>query len=308
MWLPRIDHVYRMFIDNNQAIQLRYDKDISKERMQLLDRILVSDGSPTNTAFHLIWAIDDMYSQSTGMIDHELQKIRDSIGYDRKLVDGLMRARKGIRQGLNNRFLNHLDPLFLPAAGLLAMYEGGDHDGGWADVYDQMDGHLRASVPGKMLQQRLPLLVGKKMPDFSLPDGQGKTVSLKDLPSKGKLTLVRFWATNSYNRAAFDAELKAMYQQYHNKGLNVVAVSTDTKLDTWKQTLQTEQYPWQNVIDLRGEAVVDTVYHELGSLAGPNTTNVLLDTEGNIVAWDVYGLELRWYLDTILNPEPAENR
>ena len=305
MRFPRLGRLYRMFIDNNQDMTVRFDNDLAKVRFELVDRILRCDGSPTNDAFHLIWAVDDMYAQSNGMIGHDLDKVRDSLGYNRNIVSGLMRAKKAVRDALNVRFLNHMEPIFLPGAALFAMYESGDHDAVWADVFDQMDDHLRNSVPGKMLQTRLSILVGNQMPDFNLPDDKGNSVHLGDLTAKSKLTLVRFWASNSYNRQAFDQELKAMYQKYHDKGLNVVAVSTDSTSSNWMQALQTEHYPWLNVIDLRGKSVVDPVYHELGSLSGPNTTNVLLNKEGKIVAWDVYGLELRWYLDNMLDPDSS---
>ncbi len=48
--------------------------------------------------------------------------------------------------------------------------------------------------------------------------------------------------------------------------------------------------------------VVDSVYHEFSAHPDKlrNVTNVLIDANGKIIAWDPTGLELQWYLDKYL--------
>jgi hypothetical protein len=42
-------------------------------------------------------------------------------------------------------------------------------------------------------------------------------------------------------------------------------------------------------------SMINDVYNE-GGHSIPNTTNILLDDKGKIIAWDVNGPELEWYL------------
>lgn len=301
IWIRGDRYFYRIFIDNGQDIKLSYDNDINKNLHQGLDREITCIGSPTNDVFHNVWAMDEVFDLYNGGTSWMLKKIKDSVGYDRYLVGTAMRQEKAFNDAFRIRIASRTDPEFVQGSALFALYEPDSHSPFWDDMYNQMDEHLRNSVLGKKMQQRLQILVGKKMPDFSLPDVHGNQVKLNDQLAKNKLTLVRFWATKSYERSEFDQELRNMYQQYHNKGLEIIAISSDQYMDQWKETLGKEQYPWMNLVDLKGKTYVDTVYHELGNLEGPNTTNVLIDQHGKIIAWDVYGIRLQWYLDTYLN-------
>ncbi len=60
--------------------------------------------------------------------------------------------------------------------------------------------------------------------------------------------------------------------------------------------------PWYQVSDLKGpKGIVNNIYHEYGNPDYPNTTNVLLDEKGKIVAYDKTGVELQWYIARALD-------
>jgi hypothetical protein len=59
--------------------------------------------------------------------------------------------------------------------------------------------------------------------------------------------------------------------------------------------LKSEQHPWYDVINAGGK-LVEQLYNEYGGFRNERITNVLLDADGKIVAWDVKGPELQWYL------------
>ncbi len=78
-------------------------------------------------------------------------------------------------------------------------------------------------------------LVGKKAPEFTLKDMNDKAVSLSSL--KGNVVLISFWATwcppcrdemPSFNR---------LYREFRNRGLAIVAVSTDRSASLVKDFL-----------------------------------------------------------------------
>ncbi len=74
-------------------------------------------------------------------------------------------------------------------------------------------------------------------------------------------------------------------------------LTAHTLLNKWKAGILANDLPWPQVSDLKGgNGVVGKVYHEYGDARNPNATNVLIDDRGKIVAWDIYGPELQWYL------------
>lgn len=65
----------------------------------------------------------------------------------------------------------------------------------------------------------------KIAPDFSLPDIEGNTFRLSDL--KGKIVLIDFWATwCPFCRASIPI-LKELYNDYKDKGLEIVGIALE---------------------------------------------------------------------------------
>ncbi len=123
-------------------------------------------------------------------------------------------------------------------------------------------------------------------------------ISLKNILNSGKLIIVQFWASNSTQVDKYQGELLNIYNRYHNKGLNIVGISSDTVANKWKGAIVRNDLPWLQVSDLKGKnGVVHTIYKEFGVDARiPNTTNVVIDPDGKIVAWDISGPELEYLL------------
>ena len=86
------------------------------------------------------------------------------------------------------------------------------------------------------------------LPDVALPDMKGDTVDLKSL--KGKVVLLSFWATYCETCVQQNLELKKIYNQFKNKGFEVMQVSFDNNEETWKQAIRYDELPWINVIDI----------------------------------------------------------
>jgi peroxiredoxin len=97
-----------------------------------------------------------------------------------------------------------------------------------------------------LMQSATPL---KGLPKLSLPDMAGDTVNLTSF--KGRYTLLTFWT--SYNTASVNQnlELKKIYQQYRNKGFEIVQVSFDNSIDDWKKAIRYDELPWISLIDTR---------------------------------------------------------
>lgn len=267
-----------------------------------LSHSLIIEGSQSNHAWDCLVPVVQTYTNEIKMLNGYLRSIKDSVGFDPSLVSGILTAKNKINETIYTILLEKMSreyramiPYFL--------YDRGDvllgHVSFLPDVYSRFTNEEKNSFYGKLVLERLPLCVGQPFPVFTLPQPDGKIIALKELIEKNKMTIVHFWADQSVDRKNYEDELKVFYKKYKDKGLAVVGFSSDKYADLWKDVVQKDQLSWYNVSDLRGEdGMVNRVYHEYGDpeFTIRNTTNVLIDSSGKIVAWDVSGLELQWYL------------
>jgi peroxiredoxin len=91
---------------------------------------------------------------------------------------------------------------------------------------------LTAEAPSPWSIDELP---GKKAPEFTLKDVNGKSLSLSSL--KGNVVLVSFWATWCPPCRDEMPSLNRLYRSTRDKGFVVVAVSTDRGASTVKDFL-----------------------------------------------------------------------
>ncbi len=68
-------------------------------------------------------------------------------------------------------------------------------------------------------------LAGKKAPQFTLNDLSGNDISLSSF--QGKVVLLNFWATWCPYCREERASLNSLYNKYKDRGLAIIAVSTD---------------------------------------------------------------------------------
>ena len=100
--------------------------------------------------------------------------------------------------------------------------------------------------------------------DISLPGLDGKNVKLSE--KLGKVTMVYFWqATAEQKMFNLDA-LVPIYEQFHQKGFEVYAVSMDSDKAAWAAAVRNQQLPWVNVCDTRGALSPYVTSYGIGSL------------------------------------------
>ncbi len=90
-------------------------------------------------------------------------------------------------------------------------------------------------------------LVGKAAPDFTLKDTSGKTVSFSQF--KGKPVLIEFWATWCPYCLEVLPGVQKIYKEYSSKGVEVVAVSVDTKQEKVVPFLEKNAYTMPVLLD-----------------------------------------------------------
>lgn len=102
-------------------------------------------------------------------------------------------------------------------------------------------------------------------PDITLPDMKGEMVSLSDVDSKVIILYFTTVTEASQNRLSVDV-LKPLYQEMHEKGLEIYQVSLDPDKVAWATTIKGQELPWINVCDSRGASSPYLVSYALNSL------------------------------------------
>ncbi|UUC44019.1 TlpA disulfide reductase family protein [Flavobacterium cerinum] len=139
----------------------------------------------------------------------------------------------------------------------------------------------------EFLAKQTAVQVGKPAPDFSAPNPEGKTVSLKE--SLGKATIIDFWASWCGPCRAENPNVVALYNELHSKGLNIIGVSLDQDAAKWKEAITKDQLTWTQISNLKSWQDPIAAQYNVKSI--PQT--FLLDASGKIVAKDLKGAELK---------------
>jgi peroxiredoxin len=115
--------------------------------------------------------------------------------------------------------------------------------------------------------------IGTGAPDFSIEDLSGDRVSLSSF--RGKPVLLNFWATWCPYCRKERSHLNSLYQDYKDKGLIILSVSTDRKVEKVKQYLKKMPADFMVLSDRKGGAA--STYNVIGL-----PTSYLINSEGII--------------------------
>jgi len=136
--------------------------------------------------------------------------------------------------------------------------------------------------------------VGGLAPDFTLNTPEGTPLSLSSL--RGKIVLLDFWASWCAPCRKENPNVVAVYNQYKDKGFDILGVSLDREKGAWLKAIADDQLTWHHVSDLKfwqSEAAI-----KYGVQSIPFT--LLLDKEGKIIAKNLRGEELARKLAELL--------
>ncbi len=127
---------------------------------------------------------------------------------------------------------------------------------------------------------------GEQMPLFTITESErgAAPLALAEVCKQNKYTLLDFWASWCGPCRKEIPNLKALYEQFHAKGLEILSVSIDKNVEQWRKACAEEQLPWLSYHDTEG---VDGLYKVQFIPA-----MFLLDSEGRLVVMNIRGEEL----------------
>jgi peroxiredoxin len=131
-------------------------------------------------------------------------------------------------------------------------------------------------------------------PDFTMPDVNGKLVSLSSF--RGKYVLVDFWASWCRPCREENPNVVAMYNKFKGKNFTILGVSLDKQKAAWLQAIKEDGLTWNHVSDLKFWNSAAVPLYNIEGIP----YNVLIDPQGKIIAKELRGADLENKLQEVL--------
>lgn len=145
------------------------------------------------------------------------------------------------------------------------------------------------------------LEVGQRAPDITLPNPEGKKLSLSDL--EGKIVLLHFWQSWASSNRRENQQVVKIYNKYKDRGFTVFSVSLEEDLgrNRWQETIQKDSMTWpyhvSNLEGFRGQGNADIINNY--DLRG-TTSYFLIDRNGNLATRNITIYQIENELKKIL--------
>lgn len=126
---------------------------------------------------------------------------------------------------------------------------------------DEVDRRLNAMNLGIRIQNASE----STFPDLDLPSIGGFKLKLSEV--RAKVVMVYFWTASDAKQKMYNNDaLIPVYNDFHDKGFEIYAVSLDTDKGVWASAVKDQKLPWVNVCDGLGAASPAAALYNVKSL------------------------------------------
>ncbi|MDR0565730.1 MAG: AhpC/TSA family protein [Prevotellaceae bacterium] len=127
------------------------------------------------------------------------------------------------------------------------------------EQYEAFSPELQQSLFGEMIKKnidrRAAVAAGAQLPDFTVTDVNGKSISAADF--KGRYLLLDFWGSwCSWCRKASPTLVK-LYDEYKSKNFCIVGLAWDSNHESWKKAIALDGLAWEHANLYDHQAVKD---------------------------------------------------
>ena len=143
------------------------------------------------------------------------------------------------------------------------------------------------------LKERVEVLqtvaIGKQFIDFTQNDVNGEPFTMSSIVNGENYILIDFWAAWCGPCRAENPNVVAVYNDYKDKGFDVIGISLDKDKERWLQAIEDDKLAWHQVSDLK------YWNNDVAKMYGVNAIphSILLDPNGKIIAKNLKGQSLR---------------
>ncbi|MGC6479638.1 MAG: redoxin domain-containing protein [Flavobacteriaceae bacterium] len=145
--------------------------------------------------------------------------------------------------------------------------------------------------------------LGSTAHDFTQQDTDGNPIKLSDIYSKHRYTLIDFWASSCGPCKAEYPHMIKSYKEYSDKGFTIFGISLDSKKQQWLDAIEKEGLNWIHVSDLEGAKNQAALLYGITGIP----FNLLVDSNGKIIAKDLRKEKLHQTLTSLMNEKKAQN-
>ena len=174
-------------------------------------------------------------------------------------------------------------------------------------IFNGLANSLKESSYGKNLiedmRKKENILVGAQAPDFKATDLNQQTITLSQFKGES-FVLFDFWASWCVPCRESLPHLRTIYNKYHPKGFDIIAVSTDESRKAWIEAVkQNSTEMWYHILIAekwpKGPITNDDIFQNYYNTAIPE--QILIDKNGKIIYRHVgYSKESEESLDRLL--------
>jgi len=240
-----------------------------------------------------------IYNAGYGQISQEFRKDLEKSGAGRKdhASPAYLRYRERV-DSLLNSFVHTYASSTAAALAIIDSYVTNPDRKAAAKAYTWLSNKGKQGFYAKRIQQfssaDVRLSVGNTVPDFNLPDLQGKKHHLSDF--RGKYVFLDFWASWCPPCRAEHPMLRALHKKYGDDQIQFLSVSMDSSDPAWRKAVADDQLTWLQLGDPQALSGPLADIYGIKSLPA----SFLLDKNGKIIASHLRGEALAEKIRTLL--------